>query len=79
MFKTPSRPKVPRVQLYPRCLDTTLSLPDLGLPAIGQHHTKRHLTVLCLITDGTDSCPAADNEDSSDPPESADSSIPRSA
>jgi predicted RNA-binding Zn-ribbon protein involved in translation (DUF1610 family) len=41
----------------PPCLDTTLSLPDLGLTAIGQHHTGRHLTVLCLITDNDRSCP----------------------
>ena len=41
----------------PPCLDTTLSLPELGLTAIGQHHTGRHLTVLCLITDNDRSCP----------------------
>lgn len=41
----------------PPCLNTTLSLADLGLTAIGQHRAKRHLTVLCLITDGGASCP----------------------
>ena len=41
----------------PPCLDTTLRLDELGLTAIGQHHTGRHLTVLCLITDGNADCP----------------------
>lgn len=41
----------------PPCLDTTLSLTELGLTAIGQHHTGRHVTVLCLITDKNASCP----------------------
>ena len=41
----------------PPCLDSTLSLNDLGLTAIGQHHTKRHLTVLCLLADEHAECP----------------------
>lgn len=40
----------------PPCLDTTLRLNELGLTAIGQHHTGRHLTVLCLITDDNSEC-----------------------
>ncbi|AZL06216.1 MULTISPECIES: ISL3 family transposase [Brevibacterium] len=41
----------------PPCLDTTLSLTELGLTAIGQHHSKRHLTVLCLLADEHAECP----------------------
>lgn len=40
----------------PPCLDTTLRLNELGLTATGQHHTGRHLTVLCLITDDNSEC-----------------------
>lgn len=41
----------------PPCLGITLALTDLGRTTNGQHHTGRHLTVLCLITDQDDSCP----------------------
>ena len=41
----------------PPSLDTTLRLDELGLTAIGQHHTDRHLTMLCLITDANADCP----------------------
>lgn len=39
------------------CLDNALALTDLGLTAIGQHHSGRHLPVLCLILDTNDACP----------------------
>lgn len=35
---------------------TSRARPRLGLTAIGQQHTGRHLTVLCLITDSGNSC-----------------------
>lgn len=41
----------------PPCLGITPALTDLGRTTNGQHHTARHLTVLCLITDQDDSCP----------------------
>lgn len=40
----------------PPYLDTTLFLTSLGLRASGEHHTGRHLTVLCTITDEDRSC-----------------------